>query len=90
MTMAIMANPVYVKQLRSFNRFYTQRNGVLGLADKLLVLQGGQATAFGPRQEVLARLGAMPMAPARPAAVAPAASPGQPCRGRRSPLRPKP
>jgi len=41
----------------------TQRNGVLGLADKLLVLQGGQATAFGPRQEVLARLAAAPAAP---------------------------
>ena len=41
----------------------TQRNGVLGLADKLLVLQGGQATAFGPRQEVLARLASAPAAP---------------------------
>ena len=56
----------------------TQRNGVLGLADKLLVLQGGQVTAFGPRQDVLARLGAVPMAPARPAAVAPAASSSEP------------
>jgi PrtD family type I secretion system ABC transporter len=44
----------------------TQRNGVLGLADKLLVLQDGAALAFGAKQEVLARFGAA--APAAPAA----------------------
>ena len=38
----------------------TQRNGVLGLADKLLVLQDGAAVAFGARQDVLARFGAAP------------------------------
>jgi PrtD family type I secretion system ABC transporter len=38
----------------------TQRNGVLGLADKLLVLQEGAAVAFGAKQEVLARFGAAP------------------------------
>ena len=47
----------------------TQRNGVLGLADKLLVLQEGSALAFGAKQEVLARFGAAP-APA-PAGGAP-------------------
>ncbi|WP_374562323.1 type I secretion system permease/ATPase [Ideonella sp.] len=36
----------------------TQRNGVLGLADKLLVLQEGSALAFGAKQEVLARFAA--------------------------------
>jgi ATP-binding cassette, subfamily C, bacterial exporter for protease/lipase len=50
----------------------TQRNGVLGLADKLLVLQEGSALAFGPKQEVLARFAAAPpaaapTAPPRPA-----------------------
>ncbi|MEK8029264.1 type I secretion system permease/ATPase [Ideonella sp. DXS29W] len=39
----------------------TQRNGVLGLADKLLVLQEGAALAFGPKQEVLARFSATPV-----------------------------
>jgi ATP-binding cassette, subfamily C, bacterial exporter for protease/lipase len=38
----------------------TQRNGVLGLADKLLVLQDGAALAFGAKQEVLARFAATP------------------------------
>ena len=38
----------------------TQRNGVLGLCDKLLVLQEGQALAFGAKQEVLARFAASP------------------------------
>lgn len=44
----------------------TQRNGVLGLADKLLVLQDGSALAFGPKQEVLSRFAAAP--PAAPSA----------------------
>jgi PrtD family type I secretion system ABC transporter len=49
----------------------TQRNGVLGLCDKLLVLQGGQAMAFGARQDVLARLAAAPQStPAEAADVA--------------------
>ncbi len=54
----------------------TQRNGVLGLADKLLVLQEGSALAFGPKQEVLARFAAAPptAAPAASTAV-PSATP---------------
>jgi ATP-binding cassette, subfamily C, bacterial exporter for protease/lipase len=49
----------------------TQRNGVLGLADKLLVLQDGAALAFGAKQDVLARFGAAPPPmPARPPAAA--------------------
>lgn len=47
----------------------TQRNGVLGLADKLLVLQEGSALAFGPRQEVLARFAVAP--PAAPSVTPP-------------------
>lgn len=42
----------------------TQRNGVLGLADKLLVLQEGSALAFGAKQEVLARFAVPSAAPA--------------------------
>lgn len=34
----------------------THRTSVLAVADKMLVLQGGQAQAFGPRDEVLAAL----------------------------------
>lgn len=34
----------------------THRSSVLAVADKLLVLQDGQARAFGPRDEVLAQL----------------------------------
>lgn len=55
----------------------TQRNGVLGLCDKLLVLQEGALLAFGAKQEVMARFNAAPtpqppQAPAspRPQAVA--------------------
>jgi ATP-binding cassette, subfamily C, bacterial exporter for protease/lipase len=45
----------------------TQRNGVLGLCDKLLVLQDGALLAFGPKQEVLARFNAAaPAAPPSP------------------------
>ncbi len=49
----------------------TQRNGVLGLVDKLLVLQNGHATAFGPKQDVLARLGAAPVVAPTATATAP-------------------
>ena len=34
----------------------THRTSILGVADKMLVLQEGQSRAFGPRDEVLAAL----------------------------------
>jgi ABC-type protease/lipase transport system fused ATPase/permease subunit len=52
----------------------TQRNGVLGLCDKLLVLQDGQALAFGAKQEVMARFAAPTASAASPTRPASAAS----------------
>lgn len=41
----------------------THRSGVLGVADKLLVLRDGQVDKFGPRDEVLAELKAASIRP---------------------------
>ena len=54
--------------------FITHRTGMLALADFMLVLQAGQVAAFGPRDEVLARLAQATQAGARPAAMPGAAA----------------
>ena len=54
----------------------THRTSVLAVADKMLVLQGGQMQAFGPRDEVLAALNNAAQQQARQAQPAPAQPPG--------------
>lgn len=48
----------------------THRTSVLAVADKMLILQDGQARAFGPRDEVLAALAKAGVAQASPVAAA--------------------
>lgn len=48
----------------------THRTSVLAVADKMLILQDGQARAFGPRDEVLAALAKAGAVQASPVAVA--------------------
>lgn len=72
-----VGNAALVETLRDFKArgttfvVMTHLPSVLGVADKLLILQGGVQQAFGPRDEVLAKLrSATTAAPSMPAAPA--------------------
>jgi ATP-binding cassette, subfamily C, bacterial len=50
-----------LKELGSTIVIISHRLAALNVADKVLVLDGGAVRAFGPRQEVMSRLGPVPM-----------------------------